>query len=449
MLKVSRILHAGYVFSSDTTTIACDPLFENPFSRNCYAFPEVRFDLDQIRKLKFDAVFISHYHDDHCSMQSLSHLDRATPIYMFCLFEEMFELIKELGFKHVYPLTLNESVQIGDITVTPRKALDEDVDSMFHVQSGGLNILNVVDSWIDYETVHQLSKFQWDLILWPFQTMREIEVISPRHAQPAVLTLPPEWIEQLQELKPRFLVPSSCQFRFEIWSWYNHAFFPISYKQFTNEVSEKLPKVQTVRMNPGATFQLAKDEFSEAVGLTWVHPIGPQDLDYEFKMDYAPPPTAEIARHFTALSVAQMERIFSFCNEELPLRHLELGGAEGEFWRVPRKWQLSLYDSMGVPTHFFYLLDGDEMKPMVEINKPDWTTEIAFTRLYGALEHGESLTSLYLRINDNVPGNAELNDVNVIDDPLLRALYNGAFGSYQRAQLKLLRNLDGCATEKS
>ena len=79
-MKISRILHAGYVFECDGTRILFDPVFENPFSRNCHAFPDVRFDLAAIRGLRPDAVFISHFHDDHCSMESLDLLDRATPI---------------------------------------------------------------------------------------------------------------------------------------------------------------------------------------------------------------------------------------------------------------------------------------------------------------------------------------------------------------------------------
>ena len=103
-LKISRILHAGYVFECNESLIAFDPIFENPFSRNCHAFPEVRFDHDQIRNLKFDAVFISHFHDDHCSLESLDFLDRQTPVYLYCLFDELFAMIRELGFVNVHQL---------------------------------------------------------------------------------------------------------------------------------------------------------------------------------------------------------------------------------------------------------------------------------------------------------------------------------------------------------
>jgi metal-dependent hydrolase (beta-lactamase superfamily II) len=86
------------------TRIAFDTIFENPFSRNCHAFPDVRFDHEQIRRQRFDAVFISHFHDDHCSLESLDLLDRATPLYIYCIFEELFDMVRQLGFVHVQPL---------------------------------------------------------------------------------------------------------------------------------------------------------------------------------------------------------------------------------------------------------------------------------------------------------------------------------------------------------
>ena len=143
-LKISRILHAGYVFEFEKTQIAFDPIFENPFSHNCYAFPSVQFDLDQIKQLRFDAIFISHFHDDHCSMESLVHLHRDTPIYMYCLHDEMFELIQRLGFRKVHSLRLDQSVVIGGIEVIPRRALDVDVDSLFQIKAGEMNVLNVL-----------------------------------------------------------------------------------------------------------------------------------------------------------------------------------------------------------------------------------------------------------------------------------------------------------------
>ncbi|AVR97138.1 MBL fold metallo-hydrolase [Pseudoduganella armeniaca] len=441
-LTIARILHAGYVFECAGTRIAFDPVFENPFSRNCHAFPDVRFDVAAIRQQRFDAVFISHFHDDHCSFDSLDLLERSTPLYIYCVFDELFEMVKQLGFTRVTPLRLNEAVQVGPLRVTPREAMDAEVDSMFQAQAAGLNVLNVVDSWIDDATLAQLvAQGPWDMVLWPFQTMREIEVLAPTRALAAPPALPEHWCGQLQALAPRYVVPSSCQFRLEPWSWYNRAFFPISYALFAREVAAALPRAQVVRLDPGVAVRLDGTSLLPAPRLAWVEPVGPQDVDYAYEGNAAPPPTAQIARQFAALTPLQQARVMHFCLTELPARY---AGTEvaGDYFDVPRVWQLTLYDAAGTPTQLRYRLAPGEPAALDAAAAPvGWSTEVPAAKLYAALEEGEALTSMYLRINDMVfDGVTEraLADADVVDDPLIRCLFGESFGAYQAAQLRRL-----------
>lgn len=440
-IVISRILHAGYLFECEGTRIAFDTIFENPFSRNCHAFPQMRFDTEAIRRQRFDAVFISHFHDDHCSLDSLDLLDRATPIYLYCIFDELFDMIRQLGFRHVQPLRLNETVDIGPFRVTPREAMDADVDSMFQVRAAGLNVLNVVDSWIDDTTLGQLvDEGPWDMVLWPFQTMRELEVLAPSRHAAAPPALPEEWIVQLQALQPRYVVPSSCQFLQEPWSWYNRAFFPISYARFGREVGAALPQAQVVRLDPGVSVRLDATSLQPAPPLSWVIPVGEQDVDYAYEGNASAPPTSEIARHFAPLSAAQRERVLDYCRNELADMYGEVE-ASSEYFDQPRVWQLSVFDSDGGATHWRYRLE-DGQATLDDAAEPlGWTTEIPATKLYGALEQGESMTTMYMRINDTVfdqDTERDLLDADVVDDPLIRCLFSASFGAYQAAQLKRL-----------
>ena len=441
-LQITRILHAGYIFEHENVRIAFDPIFENPFSRNCHAFPPVEFDYAEIRKQKFAAVFISHYHDDHCSFDSLDLLDRNTPIYIYCVFEEMLSMLTELGFKNVFSLQIGIAVNIGAIEVIPRKALDADVDSIFQINCGGLKVLNVVDSWIDSITMNLLSSLApWDVVLWPFQTMREIEVLSPKRAEKAEEFLPPEWIEQLQQLKPRVVVPSSCQFQQESWSWYNQALFPVTYRQFQREVESALSDVKVVRINPGETFELHKNSFSRQGALNWVHPIAEQNGDYDFRPELNVPDTASIAKNFPALTDIETDLVLVFCRNVLPvkLKSLEVP----EYFKSAKLWQLTVYDHTLTGTTFFYLLNGADIKTASGREaKVAWQTEIPIAKLYSALIFGEALTSLYIRINDGLFSaeiEEQLADADLLDDPLIRCLFTGAFGSYQKAQLQRLK----------
>ncbi|MBJ7310887.1 MBL fold metallo-hydrolase [Rugamonas sp. CCM 8940] len=446
-LKISRILHAGYVFECERTLIAFDTIFENPFSRNCHAFPDVRFDHAQIRELKLAAVFISHFHDDHCSLESLDFLHRETPIYIYCLFEELFAMVRELGFINVQSLRVNQAVQVGPFEVIPREALDSDVDSMFQIKAAGLNVLNVVDSWIAPDALTELAKYApWDMVLWPFQTMREIAVLSPSRAEPAAPTLPEDWIEELTVLNPRYVVPSSCQFVQEPWSWYNQAFFPISYAQFQREIEAALPNTRVVRLNPSVSMLLARDTIEPAAPLAWVLPVGEQDLDYRYQADLAAPGTASIARRFPTLSAAQTELVLAYCRSGLLEKYREMELPEDSYFEQARLWRLSVYDHAGEGLHFHYRLEGDGIERLAEAAEPlAWTTEIPMAKLYAGLALGESLTSMYMRINDvefDAAIEAEIADADVVDDPLIRCLFNEGFGAYQAAQLRRLKARD-------
>jgi L-ascorbate metabolism protein UlaG (beta-lactamase superfamily) len=441
-MTISRILHAGYVFECDGTRIAFDTIFENPFSRNCHAFPGVRFDQEQIRRQHFDAVFISHFHDDHCSLESLDLLDRATPLHIYCIFDELFDMVRQLGFTSVHRLRLNEPVHVGPFQVIPREAMDADVDSMFQVKGAGLNVLNVVDSWIDDGTLAQLVREgPWDMVLWPFQTMREIEVLAPSRAAAAPPALPEEWIGQLQALGPRYVVPSSCQFLQEPWSWYNRAFFPISYARFTQEVTAALPGAQVVRLDPSVSVLLDATSLRPAPPLPWVLPVGEQDVDYAYEGNAAPPRTADIARHFAPLTELEHARVMDYCRVGLLEKY---GGVEAasEYFDQARIWQLAIYDHAGEVTHFRYRLEPGGAAVADDSAAPlGWTTEIPAAKLYAALEQGESLTSMYMRINDtefDPDTERALAQADVVDDPLIRCLFSDTFGAYQAAQLRRL-----------
>jgi hypothetical protein len=447
-LKISRILHAGYLFESEATVIAFDPIFENPFSRNCFAFPDVHFDLSDIRRLKLNAVFISHIHDDHFSLDSLDLLDRTTPIYLYSSHPSLFLLISQLGFAQVSPLSVDESIRIGGFCITPRLALDPDIDSIFEIRAEGLRVLNVVDAWIDPSTIERLkAEAPWDLVLWPFQTMRELEVLSPSRAKPAPFGVPGEWIEQIQELRPRFLAPSSCQFVHEKWSWYNHALFPVSYRDFALQMKSAVPDCHVQRMDPSETFILTADSFRPGEALTWMTKVSGGGLASDDDYDYQPfkkiPSTAEIAQHFEPLNELQTRRVFDYCQTELLKTFEAVGRPNDPYFDERRIWRLSVYDHLGHRTDFNYLIVESVIK-QVEASVEDlgWITEIPIAKFFAALETGESLTSMYMRINDDrFDSNVEtsIHLANVLDDPLVRCLFSGAIGAYQIAQLKRLQ----------
>lgn len=444
-LKVSRIFHAGYIFESDTTKIAFDPLFENPFSFNCFVYPEISIDVAVLSKtsanLKFDAIFISHVHDDHFSMKSLNLIDRAAPIYIFSINDEARALLLELGFTDVHLLKLNEAVQIGDLKIRQWPALDVDVDSLFQIQFENLNILNVVDSWIDWETCDQLQKAgPWDLVLWPFQTMREIPALSPRLAGPADEQIPEEWLEQIQKLAPKNIVASSCQFRFEKGSWLNHFFFPISYKSFAHSMSEI--GIQSWNLLPGETYCLESDSFTKVSRLSFLHLNEDlKDFEYDYQPQMKVPNLDECLELFEKLSPAQAFELEAFL-EKIPSLNLTDYFERSDFFQTPRTWCLRVIFSTDRQKKFYFRIQGGRFIPIELSTEPqsyDWLTEILAVKLWGASVKGESLSSLYLRINDEQNVYDE-NKKDPMEDPLLGLLYGQESFSYQKAQLRELKS---------
>ncbi len=445
---VSRILHAGYIFENSGARIAFDPIFENPFSRNCYAFPAIEFNLEDVKRLQLDAIFISHFHDDHCSLESLDHLDRKIPIYIFCLSDEIPELIRKIGFKTVHLLKTQQIVDIKTFKITVHRALDVDVDSVFQIQVAGKNILNVVDSWIDWETIELLKKNgPWDLILWPFQTMRELEVLSPNRSGFSPPELPIEWLEQLQLLEPLFIVPSSCQFVQEPWSWYNQAFFPITYRFFEEQINKILPTCEVVRLNPGKSIELNDYGLQRAPDLSWIKPIGDQNVDYDYDSNLIVPSTRELARKFSKLLAHQVQVVNDFLTIKI-IQHYELLNTTAEeYFAQTRIWKLRTYNFFGDEKTYLYELDQKKLKLLTDATKLTepigWLTEIAEAKIYSALTDGESLTSLYIRINDETFAEQieeQLVSTDATMDPLVRCLFSLNLDSYQQAQyLRLQR----------
>lgn len=444
VLQIHRILHAGYIFECEDTRILFDPIFENPFSVNCFAFPAVRFDLDEIRKQRFHAVFISHFHDDHCSFDSLNLLDRDTPVYVFCIYDQMLNWLTELGFKNVRRVELDHAITVGPFQIIPRLAQDADVDSIYEIHAAGLKILNVVDSILSTEGFQNLAdQAPWDVVLWPFQTMRETAVLSPRFSPPEPASVPEEWARRFQALNPRYIVPSSCQFVHESWSWYNQAMFPITYKMFNQFVAWHTRSTEVLRMDPGISIELGSTDAKIIPGLPWVERLGNESVDYSFDLFMQAPPTSSIAKKFPELSEAEREDVAAFINNDMIRRFSDLEWERAEYFFTAKNWQLAVYDHKGAAEFFYFSIEKCKIVSLPhQPTNIDWSTEVVGFKLYQALKKGESLTSMYVRVNDIDMGAdtvASLQSADVMDDPLIRSLFSGQFGSYQQEQLRGLR----------
>jgi hypothetical protein len=209
-------------------------------------------------------------------------------------------------------------------------------------------------------------------------------------------------------------------------------------------VESALPDTRVVRLNPSVSVILDERALQASAPLGWVVPVGAQDVDYHYDANAKPPRTAEIACRFPPLTAAQAARVDDFCRSGLLEKYREMELPPDSFFEKMRTWRLSVYDHTGAATHFHYRLHGDAIEPIADGEAPlSWTTEIPISKFYAALELGESLTSMYMRINDEVFDAATEQDIrsaDIVDDPLIRCLFDDAFGAYQAAQLRRIKD---------
>jgi hypothetical protein len=152
--------------------------------------------------------------------------------------------------------------------------------------------------------------------------------------------------------------------------------------------------------------------------------------------------TKEIAKHFPALSPEQKRRVHLYCEHEMIETHQQIGQSHDPYFDHARFWRLALFDQNGTKTIFEYLIDKNQLSLRSSKGAAlAWYTEVSTTKLYSALEYGESMSSMYVQINNlkfDEKIEAELRGVDILEDPLLRCLFSRDAASFQRSQLHRL-----------
>lgn len=350
-------------------------------------------------------------------------------------------------------LELGHTYQFGKFLVTPQKALDENLDCLFSIQHGDVHILNVVDAWIHPDSLPSLvQKAPWDLVLWPFQNMQEIEVLGPEFRKTKAeeqCEIPEELKSDLLALQPKTLIPSSCQFKFEAWSWYNDKYFPISYSSFHSQIEALLPNTKVERLDQGMGLSWAQNKWIKTEDLSWVKRIQNQVQDeindYKFDQTSLIPGSDEVSRHFPELTDPEKNQVLIYLETEM----LELLRQQAEdlhpYFRQCGQWQLRLYDSEGCATEIrielppFHFVQSNDPLPIL------WTTSIPFWTAFMTLTQSASLSSSYLRVNEDLSPlqRSKLPDgISPLDDLLIRTLFAQPSLAFQKNQLQKLLTCD-------
>lgn len=100
MLGATFVGHQGWLLTAGGSHVLVDPLLSDGFGHGGLAgtvFPPRHVDLERMPEL--DAVWLTHEHDDHFDLPSLSRLDRSIPIHVSSRSSgAMCDALTELGF---------------------------------------------------------------------------------------------------------------------------------------------------------------------------------------------------------------------------------------------------------------------------------------------------------------------------------------------------------------
>lgn len=251
-MKLHNIGHACHIIETDKTRLIFDPVFFDLSKTGYELFPRARVFHKAIVSESLSGVFISHSHEDHFCLRSLSLFNRETPIYFFGGTDEEIGALKAIGFKTVVKLKLNRSQKVNDLVVTPIDNVMGETECGFLTQSERFSVLNLVDSFLTEDILKKINRRgPFDLVLYPFQEHHLTRLSGGDFGSSIDFESYSNRIKMAGGLATKLLVPGSCQIQFVDAKWRNLRAFPISHKRFMSDLRVLYPKLRAAELLPG------------------------------------------------------------------------------------------------------------------------------------------------------------------------------------------------------
>lgn len=235
-MKAVTLGHASYLIQANSTNLLIDPVFGNFFENgDSVPFPDRQIQLNKIPKI--DAIFLSHFHDDHFDIESLKVIGIETPIYCPKSAYHILYLKKE-GFKNIFTLSPFTPIKLNSLTITPTPS-----DSPIHLEYGfifaekDLYIWNQVDTVITPSILEEVTKkvtSHFHVIFCPYQLLLEHAAYWPQEC-----LFPAQRYKRLKNItksfNTKFLIPSSSGLKsFE--EKMNYGLYPIDINVFKSDL---------------------------------------------------------------------------------------------------------------------------------------------------------------------------------------------------------------------
>lgn len=258
------------ILSYKNQAIMVDPIFSKQVEDTYKVVQPVRVKNRQRLSDKITAVLISHSHEDHFHLPTLSLLSRDVPIYFPAGEIVIPALLRQLGFLKLKQMRPLEPLLFGELQAIPTPSRVKFPEVGFIFRAGKVCVWNLVDSEVTIADVN-LFKLRFGkptLAFVGYQPLREEGV-----ADLSVLNGPPqalyhEMLALAASTEARWIVPSSWDLKNTVQPWINRYLAPVSKSRFIEDIFRLAKESRGQRLDAGECLDISKDQSFTLSGRT-------------------------------------------------------------------------------------------------------------------------------------------------------------------------------------
>lgn len=172
-MKIKHLNNSFFQLKTKKMNVVCDPWLGKMDSTANWSYPNTNPDLNIIKKLNPDVIYISHLHTDHYDEKLLKNFKNKKTKIIIKNFpdKKLKKMLNNLGFFNIQEVEAWKSYSIRDLefTLIPMESgnsaglpqdLNYDLDTsiLFHDKSSKLTFYNNVDNPILFSTAKKIKK---------------------------------------------------------------------------------------------------------------------------------------------------------------------------------------------------------------------------------------------------------------------------------------------------